>query len=55
MEKGELGAEDWDDVDQRSFFNLMLNHTMQAFYGSPRHGGNCDYVSYIELRVLRSI
>jgi gluconate 2-dehydrogenase gamma chain len=51
MENAELPVEVWQEVDQRSFFNLMLDHTMQAFYGSPRHGGNCDYVSYKMLKV----
>jgi gluconate 2-dehydrogenase gamma chain len=23
-----------------AFFNLILSHTMQGFYGDPRHGGN---------------
>ena len=31
---------------QREFFNLVIDHTMQGFYGSPRHGGNRDYTSY---------
>jgi gluconate 2-dehydrogenase gamma chain len=46
MEEGKLPKEFWTDVNQRSFFNLMLDHTMQGFYGSPRHGGNKNYVSY---------
>jgi len=46
MEKGELPNEFWKDVNQIGFFRLMLNHTMQGFYGSPRHGGNKNYVSY---------
>lgn len=36
----------WIDGFERTFFNLMRDHTMQGFYGSPRHGGNKDYVSY---------
>lgn len=28
------------------FFRLLVAHTMQGFYGSPKHGGNRDYVSY---------
>jgi len=32
--------------DQGAFFELVLNHTMQSFYGSPRHGGNRDAVSW---------
>jgi gluconate 2-dehydrogenase gamma chain len=51
MEKGALPVEYWPDVDQKSFFNLMLDHTRQGFYGSPRHGGNCDYVSYKMMKI----
>jgi len=29
-----------------AFFALVRNHTMQGYYGSPRHGGNKDGVSY---------
>lgn len=36
----------WENSFDRSFFNLVCDHTMQGFYGSPRHGGNKDYVSY---------
>lgn len=46
MEKGELPEEPWKDANQKSFFRLILDHTMQGFYGSPRHGGNKNYVSY---------
>jgi len=28
------------------FFELIRDHCMQGFYGSPRHGGNKDYVSF---------
>ena len=34
------------ETHQREFFELVLNHTMQSFYGSPRHGGNRDAVSW---------
>jgi gluconate 2-dehydrogenase gamma chain len=30
----------------QSFFSLVISHTMQGFYGSPRHGGNKNYMSY---------
>jgi len=40
--------------DARPFFELVLAHTMQGFYGSPRHGGNRDYVSWRMLRVPAS-
>lgn len=32
--------------EQPQFFTQLLNHTMQGFYGSPRHGGNRDAVSW---------
>jgi gluconate 2-dehydrogenase gamma chain len=28
------------------FFHLVRNHTMEGYYGSPRHGGNRDSVSW---------
>ncbi len=28
------------------FFELVRRHTLQGFYGSPRHGGNRDAVSW---------
>lgn len=33
------------------FFNLAITHTMQGYYGSPRHGGNRDAVSWKMLGV----
>jgi gluconate 2-dehydrogenase gamma chain len=46
MEHNRLAGEYWKDVNPSSFFNLVLQRTMQGFYGSPRHGGNKDYISY---------
>jgi len=40
--------------EARGFFDLVLAHTMQGFYGSPRHGGNRDYASWRMLRVPAS-
>jgi gluconate 2-dehydrogenase gamma chain len=36
------------DVEKKAkpFFDLILAHTMQGFYGDPRHGGNRDAVSW---------
>jgi len=51
LEQGKLPAEHWEGIGQQSFFNLVLNRTMQGFYGSPRHGGNKHYVSYRMLRL----
>jgi gluconate 2-dehydrogenase gamma chain len=30
----------------RDFFELVREHTMEGYYGSPRHGGNRDAVSW---------
>ena len=29
-----------------AFFSLVRSHTMQGYYGSPRHGGNKDGAAY---------
>lgn len=36
----------WEDGLEVEFFRLIREHTMQGYYGSPRHGGNKNYVSY---------
>lgn len=46
MEAGNLPEEYWTNLNQNSFFRMLLDHSMQGFYGSPRHGGNKNYVSY---------
>jgi gluconate 2-dehydrogenase gamma chain len=33
------------------FFNLILSHTRQGFYGDPRHGGNRNRVSWRMLKL----
>jgi gluconate 2-dehydrogenase gamma chain len=39
------------DPATRSFFGLMVSHSMQGFYGSPRHGGNRNAASWRMLGV----
>lgn len=34
------------EKDNRPFFDLLRQHTMESYYGSPRHGGNRDGVSW---------
>lgn len=46
IETGRVPKELWGKPSPQAFFNLVLAHTMQSFYGSPRHGGNRDYASY---------
>ncbi len=46
LESGKAKGGAWKSQSPRAFFQLIRDHTMQGFYGSPRHGGNRDYVSY---------
>jgi gluconate 2-dehydrogenase gamma chain len=46
VEKGKAGLPAWPAAAQRRFFSLILSHTMQSYYGDPRHGGNRDQVGY---------
>ena len=38
-------------MERDEFFNVVVAHTMQGFYGGPRHGGNRDAVSWKMLGV----
>jgi len=33
------------------FFRIVVDHTMQGFYGDPRHGGNRNRASWVMLRL----
>ncbi len=46
LEKGQAPKEHWQVVACGEFFQIVCDHCMQGFYGSPRHGGNKDYASY---------
>ena len=46
LESGKVPKDIWGDPGAKEFFNLIRDHSMQGFYGSPRHGGNRNYVSY---------
>jgi gluconate 2-dehydrogenase gamma chain len=46
LEAGRVPRELWKSPSGAEFFNLVLEHTKQGFYGSPQHGGNYDYVSF---------
>jgi len=37
--------------DLKPFFDLLVAHTMQGFYGDPRHGGNRERASWKMLGV----
>lgn len=55
MEVNDVPKDHWKNDNPAAFFRLMLGHCMQGFYGDPRHGGNCNNVSYkmIDLRVVQ--
>ena len=38
-------------LEKERFFQTLLSHTMQGFYGDPRHGGNREAVSWKMLGV----
>jgi gluconate 2-dehydrogenase gamma chain len=46
MEAGKVEGEHWTPGLASRFFELIRSHSMQGYYGSPRHGGNKDFVSY---------
>jgi gluconate 2-dehydrogenase gamma chain len=50
LDEGRLGK-GGDYTAARAFFNLAIAHTMQGFYGTPRHGGNREAASWVMLGV----
>jgi len=46
MEQGRAPAEAWTQISSTEFFDLLLDQTMQGFYGDPRHGGNREGISW---------
>jgi gluconate 2-dehydrogenase gamma chain len=50
LDEGKLGSSA-ETSAALAFFNLAIAHTMQGFYGTPRHGGNRDAVSWTMLGV----
>jgi gluconate 2-dehydrogenase gamma chain len=36
----------WTQISSSDFFSTVVDHTMQGFYGDPRHGGNREGVSW---------
>jgi gluconate 2-dehydrogenase gamma chain len=46
MEKGEFSGDYWTDHSPADFFDMVRQHSLQGFYGSPVHGGNRGYISY---------
>lgn len=40
MEEGQAPPAAWAKISSTEFFGLLVDHSMQGFYGDPRHGGN---------------
>ncbi len=51
MERNELPGEFWKQTSSSGLLSTMVRHTMQGFYGPPRHGGNKNYISYRMIRL----
>jgi gluconate 2-dehydrogenase gamma chain len=46
MEAGRLQGDEWKEGFGPRFFELLRSHSLQGYYGSPRHGGNRDGISF---------
>lgn len=40
-------------IETTSFFQMVVDHTMQGFYGDPKHGGNRNRASWKMLKIDR--
>src|SRR5437763_10597749 len=40
LEQGKAPGAIWKQASSSEFFGYVVDHTMQGFYGDPRHGGN---------------
>lgn len=46
LESNQAPGAAWSRVAAGDFFNRVVEHTMEGFYGGPRHGGNREAVSW---------
>ena len=46
MEKDKTQGSALKQLSSQEFFSMVIDHTMQGFYGDPRHGGNREGVSW---------
>jgi gluconate 2-dehydrogenase gamma chain len=49
LESNQAPGNTWKQISASEFFNRLVEHTIQGFYGGPRHGGNRDAVSWLML------
>ena len=41
----------WQGTSLHRFFRVVVDHSMQGFYGDPRHGGNRNRASWVMLKL----
>ena len=46
LEDGKAPGAAWTLLSSGEFFGYVVDHSMQGFYGDPRHGGNREGVSW---------
>jgi gluconate 2-dehydrogenase gamma chain len=46
LESNQAPGAVWSQVSASEFFHRLVEHTLEGFYGGPRHGGNRDAVSW---------
>jgi len=46
LNEGQAPGPIWQQISSADFFETVVDHTMQGFYGDPRHGGNRDGASW---------
>jgi gluconate 2-dehydrogenase gamma chain len=51
IETGNMKEPVWAGEFDKEFFSMVRDHSMQAYYGSPIHGGNKNKMSYKMLRL----
>lgn len=51
LEDGKVTGAEWKQLSSAEFFGYVVDHTMQGYYGDPRHGGNREGVSWKMLNI----
>lgn len=51
MEAGKIKTPGFENGFDKVFFEMVLDHAMQGYYGSSRHGGNKNNMSYRMLQL----
>ena len=46
LEDGRAPGATWQQASSSGFFAYVVDHTLQGYYGDPRHGGNREGVSW---------